>query len=352
MGEGLGMRGYWEFIMLLSAITSLMIAVMILSFAISPAKPGLNFDIFGALAGGKGEVLGVDEEDVGQAVDKAVGEIRKVPLAEKILPESKDKIIGPQKLAEGEEFAAASKSAAAFDKESGVMLFSFNSKEIMPIASLTKLMTALVFLDYNPGWETLYEIKREDRREGGKIYLFLGERVTVKDLFHLSLVASDNTSTIALARSTGLPEEEFVKKMNEKASALGLANTRFSDPIGLNNNNVSTAEEVAKMAGISLAQESIKKATLIKEYEFKTIAGKKKRVETTDYLLKYFPENGIKIIGGKTGYTDLAGYCFAGEFTNGDGREIATVVLGGQSSSQRFEETKDLAQWVYNSYKW
>lgn len=337
--------------MLISAITSLIITALIFSFAASPAKPGFSLDIFGAFAGEKGKVLGVGEEDIGEAVGKAVAEIKKASLADKILPASEDKLAGPQKSPPAGDFTVAAKSAAAVDKESGSLLFTYQSGEIVPIASLTKLMTALVFLDYNPGWDSSYEITREDRREGGKIYLFLGEKVTVKDLFHLSLVASANTETIALVHSTGLSESEFIEKMNEKASALGLANTRFSDPIGLNNNNVSTAEEIAQLAKVSLALEDIRQATLSKEYEFKTLGGKRKRVETTDYLLKNFPDNGLKIIGGKTGYTDLAGYCFAGEFANGHGQEIITVILGSATSRDRFKQTKDLAEWIFASYE-
>jgi len=347
--------------MLISAVASLIITALIFSFAVSPAKPGFSLNIFNALAGDKGEVLGVDEKDIGEAVGRAVEEMKKVPLAGRILPASEDRPAGPQKLPASpaslggpgvEDFMITAKSAAVIDRESGALLFTYQPDEIIPIASLTKLMTALVLLDHNPGWDFIYEIKREDRREGGKIFLFLGEKVTVKDLFYLSLVASDNTAAIALVRSCRLSEEEFVKEMNEKALSFGLTKTKFSDPIGLNNNNVSTAGEVAQLVKAAFSSEDIRQATLTKEYEFKTLDGKRKKVLTTDYLLDNFPENGLKIIGGKTGYTDLAGYCFAGEFTDGSGREIATVILGGQSSSQRFEETKDLVEWVYKSYEW
>jgi len=338
--------------MLISALTSLIITALIFSFAISPAKPGFSFDIFGALAGDKGEVLGVDEKDLGEAVGRAVEEIKKVPLAERILPGSENRPAGPRKLPGVGDFIITAKSAAVIDRGSGVLLFAYRPDEIMPIASLTKLMTALVFLDHNPGWDSVYEIKREDRREGGKTLLFLGAKVTAKDVFYLSLVASDNTATISLVRSAGLSEEEFIKEMNKKALSLGLIKTKFSDPIGLNNNNVSTAGEVAKLAKAAFSSEDIRRATLTKEYEFKTLAGKRKRVETTDYLLKYFPENGLKIMGGKTGYTDLAGYCFAGEFSHENSKEIITVVLGSLTSGDRFGQTKDLAEWVYNSYEW
>ena len=338
--------------MLISAIISLIISVLVFSFVASPTEPNFDLNILGVFAGEKGKVLGVGEGDIDQAVGKAVEEIKKIPLVERILPESKDKLMGPQKLPGVVDFTKSAKNVVAVDRGSGAFLFSYHPDETVPIASLTKLMTALVFLDYNPGWDSPYEIKREERREGGKIYLFLGEKVIVKDLFYLSLIASANTATTALVNSTGLSEEEFVKKMNEKAIALKLSNTRFSDPIGLNNNNVSTAGEVAQLVKVSLEREEIREATLIKEYSFKTLSGKRKRAETTDYLLKNFPGNGLKIMGGKTGYTDLAGYCFAGEFAHENNKEIITVILGSPTSSDRFKQTKDLAEWVYSSYQW
>lgn len=324
--------------MLLSTITSFIITVLIFGFTVFPVRPDFDLNIFGA-SGESGEVLGVDEENLSQ-------------IASGSLPENQDKPSGPQKKEGVVEFEVVAKSAVAIDEETGQFLFVQNPDEPTPMASLTKLMTALVFLDYNPGWDVPCEIKRDDRREGGRIYLFLGEKVTIKDLFHLSLVASDNTATIALAKSTGFSEEEFVKKMNEKASVLGLTKTKFSDPVGLDNNNVSTARETAKLAKTALSIEDIRQATISKDYQFETLGGKKKIVSSTDYLLKNFPSNGLKIVGGKTGFTDLAGYCFAGKFSDNFGREIVTVILGGQTSEERFQKTRDLAEWAYDSYIW
>ncbi|MDD5032087.1 MAG: serine hydrolase [Patescibacteria group bacterium] len=347
--------------MLVSVMISIVISILAFSFAVSPAKPVFNFDIFGALASEKGKVLGVSEENISGAFGRAFEEIKKTPLARRFLPESKDKPAEPRKLPVPPtrldrtgvgDFEILARSAAAIDRASGVLLFTYQPEEIAPIASLTKLMTALVWLDHNPGWDAVYEIKKEDRREGGRIFLFPGEKVTVKDLFYLSLVASDNTAAIALVRSSGLSEEDFVGEMNKKALSFGLAKTKFSDPIGLNNNNVSTAEEVARLAKAAFSSEDIRRATLTKEYEFKTLAGKGKKVLTTDYLLDNFPANGLKIIGGKTGYTELAGYCFAGEFNHEDDKEIITVILGGPTSSGRFKETKNLAEWVYANFRW
>ncbi len=295
-----------------------------------------------------------------EVVEKVKEEIKKVqPRLSEVWWESgflekKETVeIGPVRInQEGIAPEIIARGVAVMDSESEKLLFSKNLGEAMPIASLTKLMTALVFLEINPGWETVYEIQREDRREGGKIYLYWGERARVEDLFYLSLVGSANTATLALVHSTGLSEEEFVARMNDKAQTLGLAQTVFSDPIGLSNANVSTARETAILVKAALAHKDIRQATLTKNYEFKTLAGQEKKAVTTDYLLENFPQNGLKIIGGKTGFIPAAGYCFAGEFIDAAGNEVVSVILGSSGYQDRFDQTRTLVEWVYDNYYW
>lgn len=121
----------------------------------------------------------------------------------------------------------AAEKGAVLEANDHFFLFAEKADEPQPIASITKLMTALVFLDNNPGWENPYTITEADKIEGGRLNLFLGDEVTVKDLFYTSLVASDNGATMALVHASGLSDEEFLKKMNDKAAALGLKNTSF-----------------------------------------------------------------------------------------------------------------------------
>lgn len=249
-------------------------------------------------------------------------------------------------------FALKAAAGAVMDIRNNKIIFAKNADRKRPIASITKLMTAMVFLDNNPGWDDIYQIKREDRREGGRIYLYTGEKVRVRDLFYLSLVGSANTATIALVRSTGMSEDEFTRKMNDKARDMGLANTVFEDPTGLSDNNVSTPEEIAKFAAVALTNGDISEATLSKEYTLTTLGGRKKTVYSTDRLLGAFPQNGIRITGGKTGYLELAGYSFVGKFVDRDGREMISVVLGGESKDSRFSETRELIEWAYENYVW
>jgi serine-type D-Ala-D-Ala carboxypeptidase (penicillin-binding protein 5/6) len=272
------------------------------------------------------------------------------------LPESEDVIkaadIKPRKAENTSPLSLKARCGVAIASGSDEILFEQASDEQSSIASISKLATALVFLDLNPGWDKIYKIKKTDRVDGGKIYLFSGDEVKIKDLFYLSLVASDNSATLALVNSTGLSEEEFVARMNNKVRELGLKNTSFIDPIGISSNNISTAREIATLAKIALDRKEISEATITGNYEFKTLGGKNKSVRNTDSLLKIFPQNGIKILGGKTGYNEAAGYCFVGKFIDSGGHEVIAVVLGGDNINSRFDQTKDIVHWVYNNYNW
>ena len=233
-----------------------------------------------------------------------------------------------------------------------LLFYSKNPDQVQPIASITKLMTALVFLENNPGWNTSYTITSADQVQGGLLTLAPGDEVKIKDLFKTSLIASDNGATQALVHATKLDEESFVKKMNAKALALGLTKTKFTDAVGLSEQNVSTAREVALLAKAALVNSEISQATESKAYQFATINGKEKKIESTDYLLFDSEKNNFQVKGGKTGYTDRAGYCFVGRFKDDRGREIISVVLNSTGKNERFKETKSLVNWVFQNYAW
>ena len=302
------------------------------------------------------EVSGVDQGVVLGAFEKVKEDLKIKKPAPEILnpgfPDDEYVLAAPWKKKETSGISFPVSAAAAMDDNSKIIIFSHESEKELSIASLTKLVTALVFLDHNPGWEYEYTIRPDDRVEGGRVYLHSGEVIKSKDLFYLSLVGSANTATRALVHSTGMTSEEFVQKMNEKAQALGLKKTKFVDPIGMSGRNISTAKEVATIANIALDKEEISQATLTGKYEFTTQAGKRKTVYNTDKLLEIFPQNGINILGGKTGFTISSGYLFVAKFVNEDNNEIISVILGGQTPDSRFKYAKELAEWVYSSYIW
>lgn len=246
----------------------------------------------------------------------------------------------------------AARSVAVLSDDGHVWLSTKDADRRQPLASITKLMTALVFLDHNPGWEQTYTIKRDDAVEGGKVNLFLGETVSVKDLFYASLVASDNGATLALARATGLSDQAFVDAMNQKATDLGLMQTAFVDPIGLSNNNLSDAKDVARLAQVALDQAEIAAAAALPVYSFSTQQGAAKQLEATDWLLDGELPDGLQALGGKTGYTDLAGYCFVGRFRDAQGRSVIVAVLDAGGKNERFRQARLLAAWAFTYCRW
>lgn len=299
----------------------------------------------------KGRVLGISEE-----IEEVIGDRNFLPVAKDVDEDYWRSFFYtesfPQKMEDGIKPSLKSESHFVYSLSSDYVFTEHNSEKIMPIASITKLMTALVFLDINPGWENIYEIKREDRVEGGRIYLYLGDRVRVVDLFNLSLMASANTATMAMVNSTGYTEKEFIERMNKKANEIGLLNTNFVDPVGLSDFNTSSAKDLAVLLETVISHKEIKEVLQMAEYSFETAEGIYKIAYSTDGLLGIYPKNNISLIGGKTGFTNAAGYCFVGLFEDDKGRSVVSVVLGAGSISARFTETDEAVSWVYSNFVW
>jgi len=238
------------------------------------------------------------------------------------------------------------------DDQSGEILYGKNSQAVLPIASITKLMTALVLLDTNPDWNKQVTITAADRRIGGQIYLLTGDVVTVKNLFHLMLISSTNEAAVALARISGI--SDFAGAMNHKAAELGMNNSNFVDPSGLNPDNRASAEDLTKLAGAAFNQQEIVSAVVNKEYTFKIInTGRPINAASTDRLLDSFLNAGdYKIIGAKTGYLSEVSYCLLLKVKKIDGPQLTLALLGAETISDRWQEAKGLVDWVLRNYQW
>lgn len=251
------------------------------------------------------------------------------------------------RLKPGEYPEISAKSAVIVDLRNGSLVFEKNSDEVWPIASISKMMSALVLMeDLNLDLEKYYIIKESDKRSGGRQYLFTGDEVKVSDLLALSLIPSENTSVIAMVSSLGLSEEDFVVKMNDKAKSLGLKNTVFFDPTGLDSRNVSTAKEVAVFLQKALAIKEIQDLAKNYNYKFSTKQGSVRKVVSTNELLDYTFSDGynVKILGGKTGFNDRAGYCFGTKFVINNNQEYISVVLNASTLKNRFSDTRRLLE--------
>jgi D-alanyl-D-alanine carboxypeptidase len=253
--------------------------------------------------------------------------------------------VAGEKISSAEDLKIEAVSAILIDTQSGQRLFEQNADHQHSIASISKLMAALVFLDHNPGWEAVYTVRVTDARPGATPNIKPGEQLSARDLFYDALIASDNAAIIALVNLTGLSEEQFVDQMNQRSVSLGLKETVFTDPTGLSTGNVSTAAEVAVFARQAFLQADIRDAVLRKSHELTLLPEGKRRVYSTDDLLGG-DLGEIEILGGKTGYVDKAGYCFVGNFTN-QRQEVISVVLGADDIKARFTETAKLLHWHF-----
>lgn len=242
-------------------------------------------------------------------------------------------------------------SAIAIDAQTGKILYKKNSQDIRSMASITKLMTALVFIDNNPGWQEEITIKSSDQRNGGIVHLNTGEIISLQDLFYITLIASDNGAAVTLARATGLTEEEFVKKMNDKAEQIGLVNTQFVEPTGLNRKNVATVEDIVKLLNLALKNNHITNATSLASYEFEV-----KRLETVRFIkirnTDWLVDSYLNVIGGKTGHLESAGYSLTVKISGEQAQEIIVAVLGSATNYDRFQDVKAISDWLYTNYKW
>jgi len=227
-----------------------------------------------------------------------------------------------------------SASAVVIDRKSGKTVYEKDSQKVRSIASLTKLMTALVFLEHNPGWDKIVTIKSSDFVGGSYLPVNSGDKVTVRDLFYAMLIGSKNNAGKALVRSTGLTDAQFVKAMNDKAAKLKLKNTKFVEPTGLDAGNVSTAAEIAQIAEKAFAELNIANATAQKYYQVKTVNnGKRYWVKSTS---KTMLDRDLKVVGTKTGVIDSSGYNLVTE-AKSDTRELIALVLGADEK-MNYEE--------------
>ncbi|MFN8588527.1 MAG: serine hydrolase [Candidatus Eisenbacteria bacterium] len=230
------------------------------------------------------------------------------------------------------------RNAILVDPATGEILFQKNSESSVPIASLTKLMTAMVFLEQKPRLDRAVEVTPVEITGGGHTQLRKGEQVALGDLLHMSLMCSDNVATRVLARESGLAGDEFVARMNRKAVELGLTSTRFVEFTGLDERNVSSASDIARLLHAAAHEPLIQEITTTRSYEFST-ERRAHAIHNTNRLLY----GRYDVLGGKTGFILEAGYCFA-TWIRSQGRDLIAVVLGAPTNSTRFADAVRLIQ--------
>jgi len=236
------------------------------------------------------------------------------------------------------------RAALAVDGSNRMVLYRQNEDQRVVLASLTKLMTALVVMDQAPDWNQYVELSEEDRAGGEVVKISEGDTVKLSDLLYASLIQSANNATIALVRASGLTQEEAVARMNEKARQFGLRETMFTDVTGLDRGNVSTPKEFAVIASRAFSVPRLMQALRLPKYTIATTAGTKRTIVTTNRLLG---ESGV--VAGKTGYILESGYNFV-SLSERFHRMVVTLVFGADSNESRFTETKRMLEWIDRNF--
>jgi len=245
-------------------------------------------------------------------------------------------VIAEEKLVDENGLTAA--AAIVMDDSTGQILFAKNLDQVRPVASLTKIITALVFLDHNPGWDKLITMKKCDNVGGAAVYVRAGDHVSVKDLFFATLVGSKNNAAMALVRATGLTKDEFVKKMNSKAREIGAFDSYFEEPTGLSEKNISTVMDMAKIMKTAFRNFKMLEATTVKWYALRAHNRNQTYwIKNTNKLVT----SDLYVTGGKTGWTDEAGYCLGTKARASDGRNLIALVLGAKMR-KNYEEVYKL----------
>jgi D-alanyl-D-alanine endopeptidase (penicillin-binding protein 7) len=235
-------------------------------------------------------------------------------------------------------------AAIIYNPDTNEILWEENSQSQRSIASITKVMTATVFLENNPDVTHLVTIARSDVFQASTTHLKANDQLTVDDLLHLLLIPSDNAAARALARISPYGSDGFVRRMNAKAEELGLESTSYADPSGLLSENVSSAYDMARLITNASADERIASIMRTPEYTVYTVNHRALTVRSTNHLLR---SGDVDVRAGKTGFISKAGYCLATLLRLPDGgHQVAVVVLGARSNAGRFMETQNLFNWL------
>lgn len=258
----------------------------------------------------------------------------------------------PAVKAEGDSLNLSSEAAILMDAESGKILYEKNTQEQLPMASMTKIMSMLLIMENIEEGNLTYEDKvliseNASGMGGSQVFLQAGEEYTVSDLLKCIAVSSANDAVVAMAEKISGSVDAFVTLMNERAKELGLENTNFANPHGLDDeNHYSTAYDMAVMARELLKHEDILKYTSIYEDYLTKPDGSQVWLVNTNRLVRFY--DGVD--GLKTGYTTEAGYCLTATAKKSDLRLIS-VVMKSPSAEARSSDTSTLLSYGFNSFK-
>lgn len=233
-----------------------------------------------------------------------------------------------------------------YDRISKSMIIGKNEDIKSAMASTTKIMTTIVILEKADLNETVTVSAKAGGTGGSRLGLKRGDKASVRDLLYGLMLRSGNDAAVALAEHVGGSVKEFAELMNEKAIELGLTNTHFVTPHGLDDaNHYTTALELAKLTDYAMNNETFSKIVGTKSITI-YINNQPRQINNTNELLGVL--NGV--VGVKTGFTNNAGRCLVTE-TKRNNMDIITIVLGADTKKDRTKDSVNLIEYTYSKYK-
>lgn len=250
------------------------------------------------------------------------------------------------------QFQLSAHSVIVVDDKTDAILFTKNENDAWPLASVTKLMSALILVEQDFDFSTTTAVLSSDIE--GDQHLIRGEVLSLEELWNAALVASSNAAINALIRKNNFLEEDFVKKMNDKAKKLQMSSLQFFEPTGLDNRNKGNAKDVAQLLKIALFNKKIYKTLQQPYYQINPLEKKPRVLSSTNaFLVKAIEHTFLnENIVGKTGYIPEAGYNFVSRIEDNRGHALRIVILGSSTADNRFAEARDLAKWTFENYIW
>lgn len=240
-------------------------------------------------------------------------------------------------------FPVSGQAAILMEQSSGRVLYSKNEHQPLKIASITKIMTAILAIESGKLDETVTVSKRAEGTEGSSLYLVAGEKLTLRDLVYGLMLRSGNDAAIAIAEHVGGSVEGFVFLMNEKAEEIGMSNTLFRNPHGLDTDedHLSSAYDMALLTQYAMGNEEYREISSTKDYRSK---GDKVRVFHNKNRL--LTEKYSYSTGGKTGYTKLAKRTLVSTASK-DGLDLIAVTLNAPDD---WDDHMHMFNWGFEHY--
>lgn len=250
------------------------------------------------------------------------------------------------------KLAEKAKSAILVEASTGKILFEKNADEKLHPASMTKMMSMLLIIEAIENgiikWDQVVQVSENASSMGGsQILLETGEKMSVRDLFKGVAIASGNDAVVALAETVAGNVSNFVSMMNKRAQELGLTNTNFKNPHGLDDaNHYSSSRDMMLIAMELVKHKEVLEYTKIYEDYLREDTDRKIWLVNTNRLVRFY--DGVD--GLKTGYTEDAGYCMTATAEK-DGMRVIAVVMGEETSKIRNQEVSEMLDYAFAQYK-